>query len=394
MEYTKSKIEIVIFSSWQTAPLLVDAERQHVARTITTNPHLVYRIRLINDVRLACYNLLYEHPFVEKQNKDNISILLIGSGAFGKEMFKALCWCSVLLNKTVDIYVVDLKMQEIKKELKLECPELDLTRSIFHFYELNTNSSDFKEFLDRDCENIDYIIVSLGDDQSTMSTGVIVSSHYLAKKRDRKPTIALRLREKIISDFVQIVSDTNRTSHRFEIFGATADLYSLDRLFNSKLRQSAEAIHVHTRAKIKNGHFQVIVSDQEERKELNDYFGSEYYQRTSYACALHLKYKQLITPYTSTPTEEEIKQEAISEHKRWCVYMQTEGYCKAGLPQMEQYYSSVHSHVNHDAKLTPCLVDWNYLPMIYLAVKRHNKNIVNFQMKDKAVIRYMHSKTD
>ena len=400
---TRCKIEIVVFSTDQTTPDYIDAERAF----LRNNSALADNISLVlyNELLLSCYNLLFNHPYVEEATNNTRHLLLVGGGHFGKEFIKMVAWTSRLYSFRTTLDVIDKDSDRIANELRLACPDLDFSLHNITFHKANVYEGNFEDTLNvirtklnpsPASNNVfcDYIVVSLGNDQVTYDTATMLRQYCLRNSSRKNYFIALKILDKIKADAIKTLPSDKTNSVKYEVFGGIPTIYNIDKLHNFPIKEIAEDIHLYTNVYITNPNLQK--TDKQVIKEIKRYYDSEYLQSSSYSCALHLKFKKILL------TEKELSDTLLEElaryeHDRWCSYMQTKGFRKIDKEQIKDYYLVLRNHSNPEAKLTPCLVDWNELPAVNasiheLAIMYNGKTPQDFQSKDKNVIRFLFNK--
>ena len=101
IEKIERDVALLVFSSQESAEYIID-----VANKKTNNNHI--RIDLFNEAQRTAYNLVFEHPIYDDEEKnDKINIMILGAGNYGLEFAKAVSWCSQMMNRKFNIKIFD-----------------------------------------------------------------------------------------------------------------------------------------------------------------------------------------------------------------------------------------------------------------------------------------------
>lgn len=366
----KSKhIRIATFATGVTAELLLDSI-----------PKGNIRVKLMDEVKYSCYQLLDQAPLFEglEEGQKDISVLLVGCGDTGMELLKAMVWCGQMVGYSLKINVVDQCADKREKEFLRLCPDISLEEYHIRFITADVRTSDFTDILDRECQDTTYAVVSTGDDEVNIDTAVYLRRYFLCADKQafsRSPKICLRVIDSLKSRQIDSLSTSRGDSYGFATFGSPEQIFRADHLTESPLEKLAIGVHL--------AYFGVLRGTGEEKQEaMRSYFKQEFNQRSSFATALHIKYKLFacgIKGISGKPvTEEQIKEfeekmkdskpfwEEIAEleHRRWNAFVRTEGFSTASVGDVRAYFPLTKYHVHYFAKLHPTLVEWKDLDRI------------------------------
>lgn len=362
------------------------------------------KIRFINDYSLFCNNLLYNHPLFDlPAERNEISVLLIGCGRLGINMLKTVIWNGQISGYTLNVCVFDKNAVNIEKEFYLQCPEMN--NYDISFVNVDIEKAEFESALNKQ-SNTSFVFIATGSDDLNLSTAERVFRLLKSKYSGYIPPIFTRVRKTVKSENFS-EKGTFLSDRNIHIFGSLDSVFSKETILNSQLEKLAFAIHLCC--------CDALDSDKdsyEYKKALYDFNFSEYTRRSSMATALHisakLKYCGLITskhisekcfsPFNVdiSSFDELMKNENLqlnlikNEHIRWNAFMRSEGYRTVDFETVKKYAPITRSHKDEDAKLHPCIVDWEKLEELQneynkLQAKLNLKKS-NFTKNDKEIV--------
>lgn len=365
-----SNVNIYISSSQPEAEVILDSIAKATIQTRIINQSQAYAYHLFNEIPLFSADVM--------KNK-KISILLIGSGYIGMEILKAATWCGQMDGLNLEINVIDAQANRLKKEFEFECPELMNGEYNINFYEADVLTADFQKVLQEKCQDSNYIIVTLGQDDLNIKTALYLRRHYLLSDPEYKnwPIITLLVRDeekfKVIS---QLKTSSNSEERRkgFDLrpFGDTEKLYSYDVLLNSCLDRLALNVHALYESNYRTD------SEISLANILPGFSKYELYRRSNLANALHIQYKlwSIGLEYVHEDSEqsevnyiltEEIKNKLVQlEHKRWVAFQRAEGWRSVTVEGAKKYMAAGMNdkHRHYIAKLHPCICDFDQLQIM------------------------------
>lgn len=343
-------------------------------------------VKLIDEAKYTCYSLLDSEPLFEHINDGTLSMLIVGLGTTGQEMLKAALWCGQLIDTKIKITAIDMKAEKVKNQLMRDYPGLfENDNYEVNFYNHDVNDKNIDSLLKEHCLDTYYVVVATESDQLNIETAVYLRQFFMRTRGNTKTQLGMYIRIKDSQKSMHLDNLLNNTNcdYDFHSFGSYNKLFTASNVMGTnELERMALNVHLTYYGKALEG------NEEDLKYALHDYNATEYTQRSSFASALHIKYKMYsvnvhgmngepITDAQADEFAEIIKNDdgtllnklACLEHMRWNSYMQSEGYVSATPEDVRSYCTyvakdSVH-HVNNIAKLHPCIVeDWDSLDSI------------------------------
>lgn len=343
-------LEIYVFSVSKEAELLIGA---------AASQNTTLKIRRINEVQALVYNYLYTNSifgYAEK-NPDGeaiLSIVIVGLGQYGTEMLKAVLWCGQMDGYHLKIRVFDSD-PDTESKFTAQCPELmqnngDLREGEGHYELYFDNGIDVKtaQFADKISKISDagLVFVATGNDELNIETAIQLRILFTRLNSEYSPQIQAVVHS---SEKTEVVKERGLQNYKGDSYGISfmgdiKTIYSYEAIFNSELEQAALARHLKWCNKV-----------EEVNSEIRKFYNFEFCYRSSVASAIHAKLKvHLGIAGAAKAVEQRWEEEKQSlrqlEHRRWNVYMRTEGYCYG--PKR-----------NDMAKIHPSLVPFDQLPL-------------------------------
>ena len=371
----KKTISIYTVSSQPEAATILD---NIMGRGTKAEP-LLYHQTVINEYKRIAFKLLHDEPlykFVDADTKQ-LDILLVGFGRMGQEVLKAVSWAGCFADTNTNIHVISARGIENGEKLLSECPELGvdlrhkdgflspekgkhLNRNApIYYYSADAFGPEFDGII-RGLINCRYIVVSLGDDSTTVAAAlhiyrIMMQERYLHDLSVGTPEIHVHIRDEENLKLFSSEEDRSVFSH-FKQFGSDSDIYSGDQVGRSVLDHLARRAH--------NIYRRQHGQEEDERTKY-DYL-PEAKKNANLAAALHVLYKLHFFPGLKIEKEpgqlsesewERIKTEnkqiydklispeerlkiADWEHIRWQAYMRTEGYVHCPYEQTKKIFDS------------------------------------------------------
>jgi len=339
---TRNSLTAYVFTTNDDTQIILDSTEKGNVKTI-----------MVNTYRQMVYDVLNNCPLYI-QSSDVISVLIVGAGNIGKEFVKTIPWCGQVINKELEIHVLDKSANQLEKRMAWDCPELCKPYYNISYYQVDVLSNDTRKVLDNNCQNVNYIVVSLGNDDLNLKTAIQMRQYYL--RHSMHPVIAVVIKNEERKQQIDILKGEKSCEYDFYPFGSIHEIYNKNSILNPKLEKRAKNVHLS------------YASDDVDFKE---YYRNEYNKKSSFATALHMTYKLYALTNGETVThhqlEELLKDETNiqalqeNEHNRWMSYVRSEGYCLATIEDVQKYMPITKNHIYHLAKLHPCLVNYNDL---------------------------------
>lgn len=326
--YNTNKTQIYVFANSAESEVLLNSIDNGAVKVRRINENRNLIIHTLNN-----YSIFKDARQVD--DKKEISIAIVGLGAYGIELLKAVCWCGQMPGYTITIHAFDkdsngaAKIRNIAPELieynGKEIKGEPYYKIVFHD-KIDATSYEFQKELSQ----IDFIssaFVTLGDDELNIETAMRMRTQF---GRD-----AISAGKHIPSIFAVVYSmaKTQATSngglknmqaedYGVSLIGGIQSRYSIDSIEQEELE--AEGLNCHL-------HWVSHVDEADATEKYNKY---EYYRRSSIAEAIYLRFREKLI----SDREPEMLKEY--EHRRWSAYMRSEGYI--GMEGQKDYIAKTH----------------------------------------------------
>ena len=372
-KYKNEKIKVYVINNTEEAPIILDSANREIIKKIKENNNKDYvNVEIVNETERAIFNLLDKKPLYAGTIDNTISLLIIGLGQVGKEFLKDALWCGMMIGYRFKTLVIDIKADEIKKNIEIETPEL-LNNYNITFVNADIKSPDAIEAI-KQVNDINYILVSMETDNKNLDTAIDLRRLFI-KDYERKPIINIWIQNEYKKQQVNKLINENQTAYDINAFGSVKDMYFDNKIVDSDIEKIGKKIH-----KAYGGN-------------PADYYLNEYNKRSSRASGLHVKYKlysilrenysnnlnENLKMFREIYTEELEEVLAKNEHDRWNAYMRTIGYKKATIDDVKKYYPILKDHRDYLGRRHPALVPFEELDN----VSRQLQNIgINKNLKE------------
>jgi len=299
-----------------------------------------------NDLYTNGYENIFKTAKLGEDGIKHINAIVVGLGAIGTEMAKALPWFCQMdgYRLRLDIFDVNKRAKEIYKGL---APELmsnnhkhddeDALYDIEVHQNIDVKTSTFAEKI-AELKDTTFVFVALGNDDVNVSTALKIRSIFEAQ--GDKPVIqaVVYSNEKVKN--LRGAVNFNNLKYDIDFIGDERSVFSEDVVLFSELEDKALKRH------LKWG-------------REDDFWRYDYNYRSSVASALHYKMKHLcgMPDIEKAPAErspENRRRIRVVEHSRWNAYMRSEGWRYCGTTEK--------SGRNDIAKIHNCLVRFSELP--------------------------------
>lgn len=351
------------------------------------------RVVLMDEVRDAVYEHLYKHPLYtgmdpldNMEGKGKISLLIAGGGNTGIKFLKAAVWCGQMQNFDLDIHLIDVKGNLIRKKLEEECPELFMERSGYSIdiHKGNIFSNMAEKYLNM-LDDINYCVVCLGEDEDNIRASIWLRKFYYMRRNASQPHICAYLESSRKRAALWNLYENTRTKERLYYniipFGRRGMCFG-DR---SDAAFTMEYLGLGVQA-----HYWRLTreSGEEERREaVKNFYDKQSNRRSSIASGIHIGTKlwelglgimrvphdkklrqlfdQCIHPVDfAMETEGKLNPYYNLEHERWMAYIRTEGWRLASkgsdsidnIRECYEDYCTQFKNQNYMIKLHPALV--------------------------------------
>ncbi len=376
-EEDKKTISLYTVSSKPEAATIMD---NVMKRGINGKEPLAYHQTIINEFKRVAFKLMLDerlYDFVDTRSKQ-LDIMIVGFGRMGQEVLKAISWAGYFPGIDTNVHVISRKAVENGELLQSECPELgidlghnggfltpengqQLNPSVpIYYYSTETRGPKFDNII-RSLTHCRYIVVSLGDDATTLETALKIYRLFMRESYQRNiqidpPEIHVRIRD---DENLQLFSSKENSTvfAHFKQFGSDEDIYSKKQVGRSDLD------HLARRAR------NIYRSGNKLNNEKSKYsYLTETEKNENLAAALHVLYKlhflekvdveKIKDPHSDNELEminaasrevydtrvsgEEKEQMTNWEHIRWQAYMRSEGYVHCSYEQTEKTYKEYY----------------------------------------------------
>ena len=337
-------VEIHCYATSAEAEILLDAKEKQELRVV-----------LVDEVRDAVYEHLYQHPLYTNLHphrdngaKETLSLLIIGGGKAGTEFLKAAVWCGQMEAYNLEIHLIDLKGNLIRKKLEEECPELfsEAEGYKIHIHKGNIFSSRIRSYLDT-LENISYCVSALGDDEDSIRAAVWMRRYFYSSRPQNQPFICahIRSRRKRAAVWELCENTRNKTRMYYDIvpFGSSGMYYGSC--------SDAAFVSEYLGLGVQSHYFRLTgdSGEEERRYAVQNFYQKQCNRRSSIANGMHINsklwemgygvlrvpkgrkerklYTDCIRPVNfSKETAEKRAVFYNLEHERWMAYVRTEGW--------------------------------------------------------------------
>lgn len=326
--YNTNKTQIYVFANSVESEVLLNSIDNGAVkvRRINENNNLIIHT-------LKNYSIFDDACTVNGQKE--ISVAVVGLGAYGIELLKAICWCGQMPGYNITIHAFD-KESDVQAKIKNVAPELikyngkeikgePYYKIVFH-NDIDVESYEFQEKLS-EISLISSAFVTLGDDELNIETAMKMRVQF------GRDAISAGKHIPPIYAVVYSMSKTQAASHGgiknmcdedygISFIGSIQSRYSIESIERNELESEGLSCHLHW------------VSHVDEADAIGKYNKYEYYRRSSIAEAIYLMFREKLIQNADPELLKEY------EHKRWSAYMRSEGYI--GLGDKKDYIAKTH----------------------------------------------------
>ena len=352
------------------------------------------KVVLVDEVRDAVYEQLYEYPLYTNQMKtggakqNTLTLLIVGGGKAGCEFLKAAVWSGQMISYKLNIHLFDLEGTNLQERLEEECPELLAEEGNYQIciHEGDVFSGTMQSELDA-LGQVDYCVSALEDDERSIRAAVWMRRHFCAKTGYTKPFICAYVQSLAKKMAVSELSENTRrkTGLSYDIvpFGCGGGYYGNDAAFVLEYLGLGVQSHYF---RLNRG------SDAESRRyAVQNFYEKQGNRRSSIANGMHINtklwemgygilrvpekgeelecYRRCVKPVDfaeilASLSETERAAYYNLEHERWMAYVRTEGWRLASnggrtlaeIRACYELYCKEFKNQNYLAKMHPALV--------------------------------------
>lgn len=370
------------YAASEEAEILLDAKEKEELRVV-----------LMDEVRESVYEHLYCHPLYTNLNplnaggtREKISLLIAGGGKAGREFLKAALWCGQMKNFDLEIHLIDLKGNRIRKELGMECPELFSERAGYHIdiHKGNIFSDMLEKYLD-ELGEVNYCVAALGDDEANIRAAVWLRRYYYLKQKKNTPMICAYIENPRKRQTVWELYENTRTKQR--LYYNIIPFGRRKMLFGGQ--SDAAFVTEYLGLGVQSHYFRLTrdSSEEDRRYAVQNFYEKQSNRRSSIVGGIHIGIKlwELGCGIMRVPGKEKEKerfrqyihpvdfygkcQDRLApyyelEHERWMAYVRTEGWrlpTRGGdtLEEIRECYEGYcprFKNQNYQIRLHPALV--------------------------------------
>ena len=342
-----------------------------------TENRLPIRQAVINEYKKTAFKLLLDKPLYNlvDENTKSLDIMIVGFGKTGQEVLKAVTWAGCFPGIDTNIHVISHHGIENGSQLRMQCPELGVDlehqsgflkpkygeqlnpEAPIYYYSTDIDVPKFEEIIQSlsDCR---YIVVSLGDDTTTLSTAlqiyrVILRERMKTATVPEVPEIYVRIRDEE-NLLMFSTREDEKVFESFKGFGSYEDIYSSKQVGQSELDLMAKrANDIYQREHYPDGKRTEYAYLPEAQKNANQALALHVFYKLSACKTLSFaKSAENLSDdektsiqaenekiYNRLVQENERKELAQWEHIRWQAYMRTEGYIHNPYEKTEEIFN-------------------------------------------------------
>ncbi|MBO4365851.1 MAG: hypothetical protein J5804_06130 [Eggerthellaceae bacterium] len=364
------------------------------------------RLVVVNEATMAIYDLLYRAPLhcvldseevttggIRPHGPTDLAVLIVGSGRYAEEALKAVLWYGQMHNVALEVDVAAPDAHEMRNRVFARYPELALgERFLLQFTEVPILSPELdSSYLEGYARNQHlYVIVALEDDALSFEVAMHVRMYYLGRSQvrrrdvDKHPFIACLVRNEATSSLVASQFDGGVSGYGLLPFGCSRKLFGYDGILDSPLEHAGQAAADLYDALWSGIQGYGFACDDVDVASLKDAVRAsvaalgddaltgdgpragggiacmpQIRHHSNLALALHARYKAWALGWE--PGRADIALDASdatclalgrSEHDRWTVFYQTQGFTYLP-PEQQEYLSRMLGGQNDRHKVEP-----------------------------------------
>lgn len=350
--------ELYLFSNSKQSELFFDSVHpMHVMkmRRVREPKNLINRYLYDNG------RLIFESAFAKEGELKSISAVLIGMGAYGTEMAKALPWFCQLPGYYFKLNVFD-KDENAETKFTALCPEYmnpacnkmrvdgEAQYDISFHSGVDYHCAEFEKKLS-EISDASFVFVSIGSDEENISCAIACRTYF--ERKGLHPRIVAIVHNSDKIDYIKDAKANDGRPFDIDYFGSLRELYSVNVIINSELEEMALKIHM----RYYNPKSGMSREDHEAC-----FWKNEYNYASSCSSAIHNKVRVECKISGAEKEETDLTDEerdviTETEHRRWNAYIRSCGYVYSG--------SKEKSSRNDLAKMHNCLVPFDELTEEY-----------------------------
>ena len=331
------------------------------------------QLRIVDETKYVCYAMLDRYPLYEAAAGGKLTALIAGDGRITGTFLKAILWAGQLPDCRLTVHAAGPDAEGSRQALQAEAPGLTSGAYDVQFHSVDLLGPSFQTLLRGALGEASYIVVCAGDDEGNIAVAQRIRLQMLRNDLKGEPVkrrifVYIQSREK--TDAFLAYTEASGQRDVMIPFGSVENVYSYAHLANNAMEKTALLVNRAYYGALGGERAQTDPADKA-------FFSREYNQRSSFASALHMRYKihALCGDTDALPGEEtarrvenalaepgQLEQISVCEHARWNAFLYSEGYETADRDTFMKYTSFLQKTVYHPARLHPCLVPWEALP--------------------------------
>ena len=325
----------------------------------------IMKVRRINEVRSLVNRILQEHGTKLFENAcevenglKKISAIIVGMGAHGSEMLKALSWYCQLEGYELEINAFDRDSLAYDK-MYTQCPELisekcngkvvkgEAQYNIKIHSGVDVDSIAFMETV-KAIENPTYALVALGTDADNIRVAAYLRMLFAREGYKDTPIIQTVIHNSEEARALEDIKNFKEQAYNIQCVGDLKTSYSEEVIRNTELENQALEVHMSYSIKNKTG----AELEKAVREATETFWKYEYNYRSSMATVIHKQtYKYCKRPDEGDLDEKTIEEKMVEilksvEHRRWNAYMRSEGYVHSGSSEASSRNDLAKMHHN------------------------------------------------
>jgi len=397
--------------------------------------HILTEVDLITRKMLTAYSpyncLKSKNALIDGKSNKDFTVMILGFGTIGQHAFLRLMMNGQFVGSCMRAIIADFNLENARlyDRFQHNYPAVDLCCEINKEDRLNIDvlSIEFYKRLEQIGGAVDYIVISLGNDEDNKKVALDLQRHYL-RCSDNVPIIAVSLFEK-----------NNFQTNKIFSFGCLDDIYKESEIINEKTDFWAKKLS----SGYNRGQFKRDIDDKIEWHELNWFsqeskraqvdflpsmlelscFNNEQSEilkdvgkvlyrmdekKREYMKAKNNKNESMMEKIQKKLDEDKtIKENLINklnlhdtfketlahtEHLRWNAFHVAMGYSPISLNEMMQRYNRYEGkekkerlnlcRKDESLRLHFCLVHWNELDKYYVEYLKINPTYKDFKEMD------------
>ncbi|MGN0969080.1 MAG: hypothetical protein ACI4O3_07390 [Oscillospiraceae bacterium] len=343
---------IFLFSSDRMAELMLDSIHKGSIN-----------ISLIDETRIAVYNLLEQYPLPQYAPNGEINVLLCGFSNLGETFLRSAAWCGQLSGYSLRFRVIGRDIRNQADDFRARYPGLMTDRYSIEFFSYE-NELEFRQMLHAHGPGANYVVAACGNEEETVEKAVCLRRFFYRAdgQFNNAPPIFAYIPNSEKAGAVAALTTAEAKPERrmpYDItpFGMADGLYTFRNITDSDLERLSRNVHLV---------YEDIFSDDgiDVAAALERYNLFEVNKSSNRANALHIRYKlaMLGLDYTDDPqadevdfaeylTDEALERLTVAEHDRWMAFLESEGWEGSTVEEALAYQKSGISKGRHNCPL-------------------------------------------